>query len=129
VPSRVTRIKPRETRLRPTGKLPKGASGGARRRRANGRKECEVACALRFGAGLGSNRAARGQHDLGRNRLSENATREVLEHLTLEAVVIGRVGRAAGDAGDIETIIRFRTVDVVRNVVMMMRRSGERDPR
>ena len=100
------------------------ASGGARRGRANGRHERDVVRVLRFHADAGSNRAAGGQHDLGRNRLRENATRQVLEHLTLEAVVIGGMRGAAGYVGSIEMMARLFDVDIVgtvRDVEMMMR--------
>jgi len=108
------------------------ASGGARRRRANGRNERDVARVLRFPTEVGANRAAHGQYDLGCNRLRENATRQVLEHLALEAVVIGRMRGAAGYVGSIEMMARLFDGDIAGVMpaipIVMMRRGRERDP-
>jgi hypothetical protein len=72
-------------------------SGKERRRSADGRKKRDVTFVLRLRTRFGLNSAACWERNIGRRRLRENATRQVLEHLALEAIVIGRMRRTARD--------------------------------
>ena len=70
------------------------ASGDLEGWAANGREKRNAARVLRLYIDTGLNRTTRWQWDCRRNDLGNDASRQVLEHLALEAIVIGRVGRA-----------------------------------
>ena len=52
------------------------------------------------------NGATRRKRNVGRSRLRENAARQVLEHLALEAIVIGRMRGTAWNIGSTVSIVR-----------------------
>jgi hypothetical protein len=72
------------------------ASGDSEGWAANGRERRNAARVLRLYMDAGLNRTTRWQWDRRRIDLGNDASRQVLEHLTLETIVIGRVGRAPG---------------------------------
>jgi hypothetical protein len=110
------------------------ALGVAQRRAASGREEGSVARVLGRDASVGSNRATRGRRHVGRRRFGENAARQMLEHLALEAVVIERMSRTAWDAGSIfvmvggRSFVRFDARAALRDRVLVRQRF-HRDPR
>ena len=80
-----------------------------------------MARVLRLRARCGLNRATGGERYFGRRRLRENAAREVLEHLALEAIVIDRMRRTARDIGAVLIVARVG-IDGrarLRNVMMV----------
>jgi hypothetical protein len=76
---------------------------------------------LRLRARFGLNAATGRERNIGHRRLRENAAREVLEHLALEAFVIGRMRRTARD---IRAVLIVAPVDIdgralLRSVMMV----------
>jgi len=65
-----------------------------------------VARVLRLRARFGLNGATRRERNIRRRRLRENAARQVLEHLALEAIVIGRMRGTARDIGTVMIVVR-----------------------
>ena len=63
---------------------------------------------LRLALDLGSNRTTRWQNDGLRIELRNDASGQMLEDLALETVVIGRVGRAAGNIGSVAVVLMSR---------------------
>src|ERR1700693_753239 len=72
------------------------AAGGLEGWAANGREKRDAALVLRLYVDTGLNRTTRWQWDCRRIDLGNDASRQVLEHLALETIVIGRWGRAPG---------------------------------
>ena len=118
------RVKP------PTGT----ASGDLEGWAANGRKRRNAARVLRLYVDAGLNRTTRCQWDCRRVDLGNDASRQVLEHLALEAVVIGRMGRAPRNVRSIVMLVvrRRRLVRVGFGVLvrsaMVMRCGVDCDP-
>ena len=93
------------TRLKPlTGTASGDDVGGA----AGRWKRRNVARELRYEVDLGSNRTTRLPWDCLRVERGRNASRQMLEHLTLEAVMIGRVTRASRNIGSIAGVLVSR---------------------
>jgi hypothetical protein len=119
------RVKP------PTGT----ASGDLEGWAANGREKRNAARVLRRYIDTGLNRTTRWQWDYRRIDLGNDASRQVLEHLALETIVIGGVGRAPRNVRSIAVLVvrRGRLVRVERGLLirsaMLMRCGVDCDPR
>ena len=61
---------------------------------------------LRLRARFGLNGATRGERSIRRRRLRENAACQILEHLALETIVIGRMRGTARDIGTVMIVVR-----------------------
>src|SRR5215831_11148048 len=79
----------------------KTASGAAQRWGANRREKGDRARLLRLYAYSGPNGRTAKRCNLRRSDRRRSAARPVLEHLALEAIVVGGVCRAAGDVGGV----------------------------
>jgi hypothetical protein len=88
------------------------ASGDSEGWAANGREKRNAARVLRLYIDTGLNRTTRWQWDCRRNDLRNDASRQVLEHLALEAIVIGRVGRAPRNVRSIAMLVVRREREV-----------------
>jgi hypothetical protein len=102
------------------------ASGDLEGWAANGREKRNAARVLRLYIDTGLNRTTGWQWDCRRIDLGNDASRQMLEYLALEAIVIGRVGRAPRDVRRIPVLVvrRGRLVRVgcgvlVRNIMVM----------
>ena len=81
-----------------------------KRRSADRRKYRDVADEWRLANHAGLNRLARWQIDRGEIERRDRAARQVLEHLALETVVIGRVRRATRNTGCFVAVVVCRVV-------------------
>jgi hypothetical protein len=121
----IRRVKP------PTGT----ASGDSEGWAANGREKRNATRVLRLYMDTGLNRTTGWQWDCRRNDLGNDASRQVLEHLALETIVIGRMGRAPRDVRSIAVLVvrRGRLVRVEFGVLvrsaMVVRYEIDCDPR
>ncbi len=79
-----------------------------KRRSADRRKYRDVADEWRLANHAGLNRLGRWQIDRGEIERRDRAARQVLEHLALETVVIGRVSRAARNIGSVAEVLMSR---------------------
>jgi len=118
------------------GKPPTRVASGDDEGRAAGRRERSDATGeLRLQVDPGSNRTTRWQNDGRPIELRNNASRQMLEHLALETVVIGRVSRATGNIGCVTGVLmscrRWRRMRVPSVVLrgMVGRRQVHPDPR
>src|SRR5438876_471913 len=68
----------------------------------------DAAGELRLELDLGPNRTTRWQDDGRRIELSNDASRQMLEHLALEAVVIDRVTRTSRNIGSVSGVLVSR---------------------
>lgn len=84
------------------------ASGDDEGRAAGWRKRCDAARDLRLELVAGPNRTTRWQNDGRRIELRNDASGQMLEHLALETVVIGRVSRAAWNIGRLALVLMRR---------------------
>ncbi len=99
------------------------ASGDLEGWAANGREKRNAARVLRLYIDTGLNRTTRWQWDCRRIDLGNDASRQVLEHLALETIVIGRVGRAPRNVRCIAALV-VRRGRVVRVGFGFLVRSG-----
>jgi hypothetical protein len=103
-------------------------SGVARRRGANGRKKRLVACASQLETRERLDRTARFERNFGYTRNEKNTSRQVLQDLALEAIVVGGMGGAAGDIGRVGVAMPFLrgrarvVIDIVLCSDVLMRR-------
>src|SRR5437899_10143953 len=111
------------------------ASGDDEGWAAGRRQRCDAPRDLRLELVAGPNRTTRWQNDGRRIELRNDASGQMLEHLALETVVIGRVTRAARNIGSVARVLvsrrRWRRMRVrsllLRGVVD--RRQVHSDPR
>jgi hypothetical protein len=117
-------------------KSPTGtASGGFEGWAANGREKGNAARVWRLYIDTGLNRTTRRQWDCRRIDRGNDASRQVLEHLALETIMIGRVGRAPRNGRSIAVLVvrRGRLVRVKLGLLirsaMVVRCEVDCDPR
>ena len=84
------------------------ASGDDEGWAAGWRKRCDAPRDLRLELVAGPNRTTRWQNDGRRIELRNDASGQMLEHLALETVVIGRVSRAAWNIGRLALVLMRR---------------------
>ena len=84
------------------------ASGDDEGWAAGWRKRCDAPRDLRLELVVGPNRTTRWQNDGRRIELRNDASGQMLEHLALETVVIGRVSRAAWNIGRLALVLMSR---------------------